>query len=73
MQTEISSGGMTLDDLRNPADFWVWTQEALIPEVYKKNKYNDQPMQPYEKNFLASYNRVIGGIFMLQHRGREEK
>lgn len=43
--------------------------EGLAPEVYAKNKYNDAPMQPFEKGFLASYNRVIGGIFMRQIRG----
>ena len=66
MQTNTS---MTLDDIRSPRDFWHWTSGALVPDVYKKNKYNDDPMQPFEKNYLATYNRVIGGIFMLQHRG----
>lgn len=89
-------------------DFWTFVSLALVPEIYQKTKYNDDPMQvccccvrrdrwnrrlliygcialraalfsltsssclfmqPYEKNFLASYNRVVGGIFMLQRRG----
>ena len=44
---------MTLDGVRTPRDFWLWTSGALVPEVYMKNKYNGEAMQPFEKNFLV--------------------
>ena len=55
--------------LEDPGGFWHWISTGLVPEVYKVQKYNEETMAPYEKNYLAAYNRVIGGMFIKQTRG----
>ena len=43
-----------------------WMMTALVPSVYQSKQYNGETMNPYEKNYIASFNRVVGGMFMLQ-------
>ena len=48
---------------------WEWLIRAVVPAIYGTTKYNDADMLSYEKNYIASYNRVIGGMFLIQKRG----
>ena len=47
---------------------WDWITGAIVPAVYSNAKYNRETKLQYEKNFMAQYNRVIGGMFLIQKR-----
>lgn len=70
-----SPGGIAFDgpkSIGNPEDFWEWMMTALVPQIYNSKQYNGDTMNPYEKNYIANFNRVIGGLFMLQHRRQRQ-
>ena len=66
--TPTDPGQMSFEGVSDPNDFWKWMTTALVPSVYKSKMYNGETLNPYEKNYIASFNRVVGGMFMLQHR-----
>ena len=53
-----SKGGVTFDSVTEPTQFWEWMMTALVPSVYKAKQYNGETMNPYEKNYIASFNRA---------------
>ena len=71
-QTSGISGSLaddvSWDAVVDASYFWDWVTSAIVPAVYNNNKYNQEGKLPYEKNFMAQYNRVIGGMFLIQKR-----
>ena len=55
--------------LQDYSTVWDWIVRAVVPAVYANRHYNKEEMMPYERNFMAQYNRVIGGMFLIQKRG----
>ena len=66
ISTMQSANKVSFDSVSDPSQFWEWMMTGLVPSVYKAKQYNGETMNPYEKNYIASFNRVIGGMFMLQ-------
>ena len=55
--------------LQDYSTVWDWIVRAVVPAVYANKHYNAEEMMPYERNFMAQYNRVVGGMFLIQTRG----
>ncbi len=64
-----SQGGTTFSSVTDPAQFWEWMMTALVPSVYKAKQYNGETMNPYEKNYIASFNRANLGKLAMLHIG----
>ena len=60
---------LTMDDIMEGEDLLMWIQNGLVDAVFSDTKYNDEKMALWERNYLATFNKVIGGIFLLQSRG----
>ena len=61
---------MRYEDVMAAEDLWEWLVQAIVPLFYGTFKYNKLTAKlSYEMNFIAGYNRLIGGMFLMQKRG----
>ena len=58
-----SARGVSFETVNDPSQFWEWMMTALVPSVYKAKQYNGETMNPYEKNYIASFNRALTAKF----------
>jgi hypothetical protein len=61
--------GTGIEDIAAGEDVLLWIRDGLLEAVFGDIKYNDQKMALWERNYLARFNKVIGGVFLLQTRG----
>ena len=59
---------LTAEDVASGKDLLDWVQDGVIDAVFSDAKYNDDKMALWERNYLGRYNKVIGGVFLRQHR-----
>ena len=68
MQTDDPAQPVNIENIGTADDFLAWVKEGVVPAVYSSSKYNEKKMELWERNYLSGYNKVIGGVFMLQAR-----
>jgi hypothetical protein len=46
-----------------------WIQTGLLPQIFPKQEwYNGDLYNEFEKNYFLEYNRIVGGVKLIQRR-----
>ena len=61
--------GLDMDGVTDYNSLWDWISNAAVPAIYDFTDYADENLDAWDRNYLGEYNRVVGGIFLLQDRG----
>ena len=61
--------GLDMDGVSDYASLWDWISNAAVPAIYDYTDYTDENYDAWDRNYLGQYNRVVGGLFLLQNRG----
>ena len=61
--------GMDMYGVRDYQSLWQWISDAAVPAIYDFTDYEDENLDAWDRNYLGEYNRVVGGLFLLQNRG----
>jgi hypothetical protein len=59
---------LTIADVGDGVGILDWVHSGLIDSIFGDVKYNDEKMALWERNYVGRYNKVIGGVFLSQHR-----
>jgi len=76
------AGHKTIMDVNSYADFWSWMNEGFLPLLFQQSNsfhegYNASDLRfqaasvdvkPRDRGFILNYNRVIGGMRLVQER-----
>ena len=54
-------------------EFWKWLETGLLDTVVQQKDPVGQTLPHDEWGYLLSYNRVIGGIRLIQERGKSRR
>eukprot|EP01044_Picomonas_judraskeda_P012018 COSAG03_NODE_1687_length_3648_cov_10.546915_1_plen_1037_part_00 len=68
--TDFITGTDGYDDISDGEGVLSWTKDAVVPAVFGDTKYNDQKFALWERNYMMGHNKLIGGIFLEQKRGK---
>jgi len=60
--------GLSAESVATSGDVLSWVQDGLIDAAFSDSKYNGGKMALWERNYLGRYNKIIGGLFLRQHR-----
>eukprot|EP00960_Hanusia_phi_P011681 340629-Hanusia_phi.AAC.12 len=65
-----------LDGIRSINQLWDYiigtdpaTDTGLVGKIFEENWYNGQTYDPNELGFVLEYNKIVGGVLLVQQRG----
>lgn len=61
--------GNLYSDVSDFGGIFDWIQTGLLPQIFPKQEwYNGDLYNEFEKNYFLEYNRIVGGVKLIQRR-----
>ena len=65
-----SGPGPGFEDIGSGEDLLVWARDSMVPAIFGAEKYNGEKFSLWERNYMMSHNKLVGGVFLIQARGQ---
>ena len=65
-----SGPGPGYEDIGSGEDLLTWAKDSLVPAMFGAEKYNSEKYMLWERNYMVGHNKLVGGVFLMQTRGK---
>jgi len=70
VNTSVRAGLAGYDEVAGLEGLWdYFTQISML--LFPDSEYNGQPLQPHALSYMHQYNKVVGGMLIIQNRAHE--
>eukprot|EP00928_Gymnodinium_smaydae_P079988 TRINITY_DN6379_c0_g1_i2.p1 TRINITY_DN6379_c0_g1~~TRINITY_DN6379_c0_g1_i2.p1 ORF type:complete len:632 (-),score=59.24 TRINITY_DN6379_c0_g1_i2:230-2125(-) len=70
LEQQFGNHSYTVNSIREQRLFWQWLEEAVLPVVVAQEDVLGHTLPREDWGYIVDYNKIIGGIRMMQERSQ---
>jgi hypothetical protein len=68
-QRVVDESGTLQNDITALEDLYQYLTDQIMPNVFPATWYNDDSFTTAESGYILNYNKLVGGLLIVQERG----
>jgi hypothetical protein len=73
LRNQVVDEGGALQDVATLGDLFDYLEGQIMENVFPATWYNDDPLTTSESGYVLDYNKLVGGLLIVQRRGLRRK